>query len=83
MQKSHLGKSCWTWEYDKEKIGGGEVEEKSVGDVAQGGRPQDGGDHQQGPDGGEHDDGHVEEQQQRWQLWFNVVIVSDVLNIRS
>ena len=79
MLKSHLGKSYWTGDYDKEEIWDGEVEQEPVGEVAEGGRPQDGGDDQEGPDGGEQDDWHVEEEQQLWQFW--VVIVSHVLNI--
>ena len=32
--KSHLGKGCRTGEYDEEKIGGGEVKQEPVGEVA-------------------------------------------------
>ena len=72
-------------------IRGGEVKQEPIGEVAQGGRPQDGRDHliyslihlfidiviyQQGPDGGKEDDGDVEKEKERWQLRFDVVILS-------
>ena len=72
-------------------IRGGEVKQEPIGEVAQGGPPQDGRDHliyslihlfidiviyQQGPDGGKEDDGDVEKEKERWQLRFDVVIPS-------